>query len=181
MSRYRHRRLKHKLDQLTQPPTPAVSDDLGQALDALNAWGYLEDCVERNPAGINCYGPGVFRGLLPFSWVGVCLWYKPRGYHHYSLLSIVGIWAFRSDGQTITAALGQKSLPYRLPIFNPEAYHYRIQHEFKTSYQDNGAPPAASLCDYTTVYQPEKRLEIRAELQQRLVTWLESQQQAGAP
>ncbi len=178
MSRYRHRQLKQKLDQMAQPPAAAVSDELGQVLDAVNAWGYLEECVERNPAQINCYGPGIFRGLLPFSWVGVCLWYKPRGYHHYSVLSVLGIWAFKRDGETLTLALGQKSLPYSLPIFNVEAYHHRIQREFKTFYNDNGAPPADSLCEYHLNYEAEKRLEIRRELQQRLNTWYEAHRQA---
>ena len=174
MSRYRHRERRLKSQKYThQPPTPQYNDAPGQALDALNAWGYLEDCKEMNPARINCFGPGVFRGYLPQTWAGVCLWYKLRGYHHYSTLYVLGIWALQSHDERITIAMGIKELAYRLPLYNAEAYFHRIQREFKTFYGDNGSPPPEAGCFYTIPFDPSQRLRIRQELRDALADWAE--------
>lgn len=167
------RRQRHNRQR---PQTPAPrSDDLSRALDALNAWGYLEDCIASEPPTLNCFGPGVFRGLLPQTWAGVCIWYKQRGYRHYQTLGLLGIWALRGD-EAITVTLGTKTLIYRHPIFNAEGYYFRIRQEFRTFYHDDGSPPAQR--SYTTVYDPARRLEIRRALESALADWRRGQQQA---
>ncbi len=171
MSRHRHHERRLKSQKYVQPPAPQFHDVPGQALDALNAWGYLEDCKELNPARIQCFGPGVFRGYLPMTWAGVCLWYKARGYYHYGTLYLLGIWAMQARDEAITIALGIRELTYRLPHYNAEAYYFRIQREFKTFYGDSGTPPPESACFYNASYDPAQRLNIRRELQEALADW----------
>ena len=173
MSRYRHRQIKKRLE--FKPNTVQVEDDLGTVLDEVNAWGYLEQCSERSLKSINIFGPGIFRGYVPVIWAGVCLWYKPRGYHHYSILHLLGIWAVRTgEGDCIDLRLGVRDLPYTLPFFNPEAYFFRIQREFKTFYGDSGTPPEAAHCQYRITYDAAQRLTIRQALQAALADWAES-------
>lgn len=163
MSRYRRQKM--------QPPpsvAPPMADDLGAVLDAVNAWGALEQRSEMRLAAFNLYGPGVFRGPVPVEWAGVCLWYKLRGYHHYAVLHLLGIWAMRA-GEQIELRLGVRDLHYQLPLFNAESYYHRIQREFKTFYADNGAPAENSRLHM--IYEPDKRLEIRRALEAALDVW----------
>lgn len=73
MNRYRD--LKQRISRYTQrPQSPLTPDDdpLGAVLDAVNAWGFLEDWVHEELREVNCFGPGVYRGFLPTPWAGVC-------------------------------------------------------------------------------------------------------------
>jgi hypothetical protein len=177
MSRSRHRRIRDRLRTASQPPAPR-SDALGQALDAVNAWGFLEDLVLRDPKAINCFGPGVFRGLLPVSWVGVCLWYRQRGYYHYRTLHLLGIWAVQAA--EIRLLVGTKALAYSQPVFNAEAYFFRIQREFRTFYADDGSPPPEADCLYTSSYDPALRLATRQAIETALAGWLQAHDRPAA-
>lgn len=153
------------------PPLSVVVDDLGGALDALNAWGYLEEWKDARLRQVNCFGPGVFRGYVPTAWAGVILWCKRRGYYHYSTLYMVGIWAIRAENDAIDVIIGTKEATYSHPIYNVEAYHRRIQTEFKTFYQDNGSPPPEDRHLYKVRYEPTQRLEVRQSIVEILKTW----------
>ena len=158
------------------PPTLKVpsGDDMGQALDALNAWGSLETWQEAGVKAITCFGPGVFRGYLPQPWTGVILWYKQRGYYHYATLYMIGVWALR-HADHIQIVVGTKNVAYAQPLFNAEGYHRRIQTEFRTLYHDDGSPPAEARYRYNAIYDPTRRLEMRQAVAEVLKAW------AGAP
>jgi hypothetical protein len=171
MTHSRRNRINRLDKPVVVPPLSTVNDDLGGILDALNAWGYLEEYQEVKLKQINCFGPGVFRGYLPTAWAGVVLWCKYRGYYHYQTLYMVGIWAIRAGDNAVDVVIGTKEAAYSQPIFNAEAYYYRIQKEFKTLYQDNGAPPAEDRHLYAVRYDPARRLEIRQSIEKTLKTW----------
>lgn len=147
--------------------------DLGSVLDEVNAWGLLEEQQAAQHRDISCFGPDVFRGFLPCAWVGVALWYKQKGYFFYGRLQLLGIWALRGDGDKdgVTMVSGLRTLHYALPFFNAESYYHRIQREFRTSYMDNGQPPATAAARYRTAWEPARRLEIRRELEALLQQW----------
>lgn len=177
MTRYRD--LKKKITRHTQRPQPPLTPDddtLGYVLDELNAWGFLDVWAHEELRQINCFGPGVFRGFLPAPWAGVALWYKRRGYYHYSMLYLVGIWACRctDDEQAVDVVVGTKAIPYGIPYFNPEAYYRHLQTEFQLYYKDNGGPPPEDRRVYVTRYAPERRLEIRQMIEDALADWAEA-------
>ena len=168
--------------QRPEKPTPPTfkapaGDDMGKTLDALNAWGCLEMWKEADLKAISCFGPGVFRGYLPHAWTGVVLWYKPRGYYHYSTLHMIGVWALRHDEQ-IQVIIGRKDVAYAHPIYNAEAYFRRIQTEFRTFYQDNGCPPDEANHLYSEIYDPMRRLEMRQAVERLLKSWSDDHRQA---
>lgn len=158
-----------------QNPTPSTlkvpeGDDLGSALDAINAWGCLEGWQEANLKQISCYGPGVFRGYLPTPWTGVVLWYKPRGYYFYSTLYMIGVWAVRSESG-VEIIVDTKEVTYNHPIFNAEGYYRRIKTEFRTFYGDDGSPPKTQQHRYVQPYNPVNRLEMRQAVARTLKSW----------
>lgn len=155
-------------------PLSVVNDDLGGTLDALNAWGYLEEWKDAKLKQVNCFGPGEFRGYIPTAWAGVILWCKYRGYYHYNTLYMVGIWAIRVESDQIDVVIGTKEASYSHPIYNPEGYHRRIQTEFKTFYQDNGCPPDEERHLYKTRYESTQRLEVRQIIEKTLKTWADA-------
>jgi len=174
MSRFnrRYRDLKRQLQQRSPQPAAAKHDDeLGQVLDDLNAWGFLEDQHQNHHEKISCFGPGHFRGYLPITWAGVGLWYKQRGYYYYDHIQLVGIWAQRPVPDQIEVVLGVRDLAYALPFFNPESYYRRIQEEFRTFYKDSGAPPAPEEQRYKVIYESTKRLEVRRALEDEMIIW----------
>lgn len=185
MSRYhrynrRYRDLKEQIKQRSLHHTPPQPNDaLGQALDDVNAWGFLDDQQQAQHRAISCFGPGVFRGYLPVAWVGVAIWHKPRGYYFYDTLGMIGIWALRAEPDAVDIVLGTRTLAYKLPFFNPESYYRRIQQEFRTFYQDNGAPPAPEERRLTVRYDPAQRLDIRRAIEDELILWA-AQQNAPA-
>jgi hypothetical protein len=170
-----HRRYRDLKRQIS-PPTPPtdLKDDLGRALDDLNAWGFLEDQQQTRHRLITCYGPGVFRGYLPAAWVGVVIWHKRKGYYFYDTLGLLGIWAQHS-GPDIEIMIGTRHLHYTLPFFNPESYYYRIQQEFRTFYKDSGSPPPPEQRRYVTCYDAGRRLDIRREIEAELNAWANEQ------
>jgi hypothetical protein len=181
-SRRRYRDLKAQLQKRSPGALEARHDDaLGKVLDDVNAWGVLETQREAHHAKITCFGPGIFRGYLPLAWAGVGLWYKQRGYYFYDTIQLVGIWALRQTEQQIEMVIGTRDLHYALPFFNPESYYRLIQDEFRTLYKDNGSPPTAETCRYTTAYDPERRLDIRREIEDQLDEWAYEQNPPKLP
>jgi hypothetical protein len=172
----RNRRNRHEQPSPTTLKVPE-GDDLGLALDALNAWGWLEGWQEANLKQISCYGPGVFRGYLPIPWTGVVLWYKPRGYYFYSTLYMIGVWAVRREAG-IEILVANKEAAYTHPIFNAEGYYRRIKTEFRTFYQDDGSPPHATNPLFVQLYDPMNRLEMRQEVAHLLKSWADKHNQA---
>ncbi len=174
MSRYRD--LKHTINRRTQRPQPAptpADDVLGAALDSVNAWGFLEVWAHEELRQINCFGPGVYRGFLPTPWAGALLWYKRRGYYHYSTLHMVGVWACQGadDEAAVDLLVGTKAIPYGVPFFNPEAYYRYLQTGFQMYYKDNGGPPPAARRLYSARYDPARRLAIRQAIEDTLAGW----------
>jgi hypothetical protein len=165
----RHRHLRRRIERYLPPTESTVRDDLGDALDALGAWGSLEALTERRLAGALTYGPAVLRGYLPRTWAGVLLWHRPRGYYGWKTLGLLGIWALRHDDEAIEIVAGEKALIYSLPHYSPESYHYRIQREFKTFYADDGAPPATA--DLSERFDPAARLALRRAIASYLAAW----------
>lgn len=183
MSRYRD--LKQKISRHTQQPRPPLApadDALGAALDAINAWGFLEVWTHEELRQINCFGPGVYRGFLPTPWAGALLWYKRRGYYHYSTLHIVGVWACQGadNAAAVDLVVGTKAILYGVPYFNPEAYYRRLQTGFQVYYKDNGGPPPAERCLYSARYDPARRLEIRQAVEDALAGWAAAHNQSAA-
>ena len=140
-------------------------------LDDLNAWGFLEEQVQAHHTSITCYGPRIVRGFLPVTWAGVVLWYKRRGYYFYDRLFLLGLWAQREVSEEVQVVLGLRELNYDLPFFNPESYYRRLQEDFQIYYKDNGAPPPLDQSLYHACYVPERRLDIRREIEDELIVW----------
>ena len=170
MSRARLPRRDMRRPQRGRRRIRGVGDDLGRALDEVNARGLLEEQQAALHRDITCFGPDVFRGFLPRAWVGVALWYKQKGYYFYGRIQLLGIWALR-DGEEIALVSGLRALHYALPFFNAESYYHRIQREFRTCYMDNGQPPPQAAWRYRTNWEPARRLEIRHELEELLLQW----------
>jgi hypothetical protein len=144
--------------------------NLASVLDGLNALGFLDDLRRKRLPGISLYGPKAVKGANPQQWAGAVSWYKPRGYHHYRTLTLLGIWALETDG-AVPIIIGQKTLEFDLPIFNPESYYRRIKDQFELAYADDGCPPPENARLYTAVYQPSERLTIRDAIQKVLSEW----------
>ncbi|MAS37143.1 MAG: hypothetical protein CL610_24295 [Anaerolineaceae bacterium] len=174
----RYRDLKRQISQ-PSPQQTLAKDELGQVLDNLNAWGFLEDQQQADHRDILCFGPGVFRGYLPVTWAGVTLWHKPRGYYFYDTLGMLGIWAVRPEPGVLRVLVGTRQLSYALPFFNPESYYRRIQQEFRTFYQDNGSPPPDDQCRYSVTYDAACRLEMRRAIEDEIIRWASEQHTAG--
>jgi hypothetical protein len=179
----RYRDLKQKISRSTQrPQVPFMpeNDTLGAALDDINAWGFIETWAQEELRQINCFGPGVYRGFLPTPWAGVVLWYKRRGYYHYGIIHLLGVWACQAadDETALDIVAGTKAIPYGIPLFNPEVYYRRLQTGFQTFYKDNGSPPSPASRLYSVRYDPARRLEIRQALEDTLADWAEAHNQA---
>jgi hypothetical protein len=153
----------------------STHDDLANVLDAVNAWGYLEEAKESGLRQINCFGPKVVRKPVfkkETPWVGVVVWHKPRGYHHYRTLDLLGIWALENTG-ALHLTIGTRTLEFAAPVFNPESYYRWIQQGFDVYYEDDGCPPPESGRVYTVQYQAEQRLAIRNAIVGELAKWAE--------
>jgi hypothetical protein len=164
------RRIEQKKREQANAPK---QDDLAAILDGVNAWGFLEDIKKAKLEQITCYGPKSFRGHTSAPWVGVVLWYKPRGYFHYETLTLLGLWAYEDSGERFLT-LGMKALKFTAPIFNAESYYHHIKRRFDLYYPGDASPPSDGIQLYSVQYDPSKRLEIRAAIQQELTRWLEA-------
>jgi hypothetical protein len=140
---------------------------LDAVLDGLNAYGFLDDVQARHDEKVLRYGPKIVTGE---SWVGVVIWQRPRGYHGYRTLTLLGIWAYVESVQ-VMITLGAKTLSFSNPYYNAEAYHKHIQTRFDLYYEGDASPPPESDRLYTVVYDSDQRLNIRREIEAQLVQW----------
>ncbi len=156
---------------------PTAHTPLAGALDSLNGMGFLDDMRRRRFATINIYGPTAMRGFMDGRhWAGAVAWYKPRGYHHYREVTLLGVWAVEA-GEAIWVGLGCKVLTFDMPVFNPESYYRTIRKRFDLHYPDDGGPPHAIPPDeaggwrWAALYDSARRLRLRDELEAALAGW----------
>ena len=139
-----------------------------RVLDLINAYDSFADQAQRNYEQILCYGPKHIRGA---AWSAVVIWYRPKGYHGYRTLHLLGVWAHYRD-EDIVISIGQRELPYRAPIFDPSVFRVAVENHFDTYYGDNGHPPGeADSLHYQSVFETEKRLQHRKALDDILRGW----------
>jgi hypothetical protein len=149
--------------------------DLAAVLDGLNAMGFLDDVRRKRLPGLSIYGPKAVKGTMRAEaqnsqWAGGVVWYKPRGYHHYRTITLLGIWGVEVAAST-TILVGEKTLEFDAPVFNPESYYRSIKDKFELYYGDDCSPPEGDrLC--TLTYTPGERLAIRAALESVLSEWV---------
>ncbi|MCA0452373.1 MAG: hypothetical protein LCI00_00135 [Chloroflexi bacterium] len=182
----RYAEILRNIAQRKQKATSApILSILSTALDALNAAGLLAAIKRRPPKGLSVYGPKTFTGSLPASseipeqWVSSVMWYKPKGYQYYETLNLLGIWALGS-GQTARVIVGEKTLQFNAPVFNPESYYHHIKRKFDLHYAGNASPPleAGSLL-YDAVYDGTQRLPMRSALESTLREWVKVKNEAA--
>jgi hypothetical protein len=166
-------RIEGRRKQEVNAPTQA---SLANILNGLNALGFLDDTRKKGVRPISIYGPKAVRGQfqveqeLKRQWAGAVAWYKPRGYHHYRVLNLLGIWAIEMQAG-IQIVVGTKALEFDSPIFNPESYYRHIKSRFDLHYRGDGSPPPAEAHIYVVLHDPGERLAIREALQEILKTW----------
>jgi hypothetical protein len=175
----RYAEILKQIEQRKQQQTSApIQSLLAAALDALNAAGLLTSIKRRPPADMSAYGPKTFNGNRPTSegraqeWVGSVMWHKPKGYQHFQILRLLGIWAI-GDGRSIRLVIGEKRLTFNAPIFNPESYYHHIKRKFDLYYTGHASPPfEVEALIYDAPYDESKRLETRSALQTVLRHWI---------
>jgi len=151
---------------------------LAAILDGLNAMGCLEALRKKRLRTISLYGPKALRGQLDDdggarSWAGAVAWYKPRGYHHFRVLTLLGIWAVAvEDG--VQVVVGTKTLDFDAPVFNPESYYRQIKGRFDLYYRGDGSPPPETGCLYSVHYDAGERLPLRDAVESALAAWAEN-------
>lgn len=134
---------------------------LPAVLDGLNAYSQMERTARRTPSQKLCFGPA---SISNDGWLGIVIWYRPKTYHAYKPLNVLGIWGIIMD-ESIRIHVGMKTLDYLGHPYNVDAYRHRMRTEFETYYGTLSTPPNANSCLYTITYTPENRLDIRAKLQ----------------
>ncbi len=134
---------------------------LAQALDALNAFGFME-AFQKRPL---CFGP---QDVLGDGWIGVVVWCRQSGYYSYKAIDLTGIWAVATDGEPLII-LGRRTLQYTAGYYNPESYFHHLRKSFETYYGKDASPPDNPI--FQTLYDPSHRLELRHTLQSHLETW----------
>jgi hypothetical protein len=164
------RRIEGRRQQQTHAPGQA---GLSAILDGLNALGFLDDIRKKNLRTISLYGPKAMRGQLKTEgktqpWIGALAWYKPRGYHHYRTLTLLGVWAIEAEN-CVEVIIGTKPLEFDSPVFNPESYYRHIKRGFELYYKGDGSPPAQQL--YRAQYDANERLATREAIQSTLASW----------
>jgi len=141
---------------------------LADALDGLNAFGFLDDLKTRWRGSSVCYGPKARQGS---GWAGVMVWFRQSGYYGYKTLTLFGIWAVLDSGQT-QIIIGTKTLDFAAPVYNAESYQYQIKRGFKVYYGDDGSPPSTHARFYQTHYDPTQRLSLRRAIKSELDRWI---------
>jgi len=145
-----------------QSPTVYSPQDLGHILDGLNAWDALDQARRRADGGrfrlVN--GPKPVAGP---DFAGAVIWKRASGYYGYKILTVFGIWC-RAENAGPRVLIGSKRLTYQPPFFDPEAYMKLMRRDYLTYYADDGAPPAADGILAAALYDPARRLDLRAWL-----------------
>lgn len=157
-----------------RPQTPAQVI-WAATLDALDAFGALDEVVRYPPPGQLLHGPVPVFGE---TWAGVVVWLAPQGYYGYRTLTLLGTWATSdSEGQRLT--VGTRTLAYQPAFFSPEAYFRRIRQSFSLYYGREVPPPQAdSACLGAFHFDAEERLAGRQRLRDLLAAWVQAQHTA---
>lgn len=161
------RRIAQRQQQEQRAP---VQDRLAEALNALNAYGALDDLPVRR-LRVLCYGPKPFAGE---DWAAVLRWYRPRGYLGYQQLSLLGIWA-RLHQEAVQIIVGTRPLAFKGPYYNAESFNRHIRQRFDIYHEGDASPPRESGRLLTMLYDPAQRLAQRRELEAALLRWVEKQ------
>jgi hypothetical protein len=148
---------------------------LASILDGLNAMGCLDDARKKRLKPFSVFGPKALRGQLEEGgsvrqWAAALIWFKPRGYHHYRTLTLLGIWALDAE-PGVRIVMGSKTLEFDSPVFNPESYHREIKRGFELYYRGNGAPPPESGQRFSRLYESGERLAMRDAVEAALIAW----------
>lgn len=143
---------------------------LSRALDNLNAFGLLEDVQRHPPGSLMCFGPKSIHGGADPAWVGVVVWMRRPGYHHFDMLSLLGVWAegIAESGRIIA---GTRTLQYTGQPYNAESYFHHLKRDFSLHYGKDVPPPTGAGRLYERVYAPDARLEMRRELEAMIDDW----------
>jgi hypothetical protein len=80
----------------------------------------------------------------------------------------------REGSEDVQIIVGTRALSFAVPGYDPAAYHKIIQTRFDIYYNDAGAPPDEKGQLYSAIYEPTKRLEIRAAIKSTLQQWVET-------
>lgn len=172
------RRLEQRKQQETSAPIQSL---LSSVLDTLNAAGMLAAIKRRPPKRFSAYGPKTFTGSLavsgegiPEQWAASVIWHKPRGYAAYQTLGLLGIWAL-GHGSEVRVLVGEKTLPFNAPIFNPESYYHHIKRKFNLHYAGDASPPLSDKTGsilFDAQYDETERLETRKAIEAVLRQWV---------
>ena len=171
----RYEEILRRIESRRQPNAKTPQQmKLAGILDGLNALGFLEDTRKKRLSTISIYGPKAMRGQLQDGdstrqWAAALIWYKPRGYHHYRTLTLLGIWALDAEDDA-HLLIATKTLDFDSPVFNPESYHREIKRGFDLYYRGDAAPPAEDHL-WNMVYLADKRLALREAIQSTLAQW----------
>ena len=182
MSWHRRRRditrlVKQRKKAMTWEPVRQEQTALSRVLDALNAFGLLDEIQRHPPASLLCFGPRDVSGGHDPAWYGSVVWFRRVNYHSYETLLLLGIWAAGNPASPQIIA-GTRILTYNGQPYNPEAYFHHLQHDFQAYYGSSPSPAAPAARIYERVYSPSARLEMRRELEQAIIQWREGLQHA---
>jgi hypothetical protein len=164
-------------------------DALAAVLDGVNALGVLEAVKKRPPAGLTVFGPRAFRKAIHIDlsaaakqtaaspddgpWLGTVIWHKPKGYGHYDVLGLLGIWAVQ-NGEAIHLIVGTRQLAFSAPVFNPESYHNHLRRGFSLYYAGEPSPPEDDTGDSILLrasYDITERLALREAVEAAVKAW----------
>ena len=180
MSWHRRRRnitrlVKQHKRAVTWEPVRQEQTALSRVLDALNAFGLLDEIQRRPPASLLCFGPKDVSGGEDPAWCGSVIWFRRPHYHSYETLLLLGIWATGNAASPQIIA-GTRTLSYNGQPYNPEAYFHHLQRDFQAYYSGSVSPAVSAARIYGRVYAPSARLEMRRELEQAITRWQEDLQ-----
>lgn len=171
----RYAEILRRIEGRKQNNNTPKQNDLAAILDGLNALGVLEGLRKKKLRTISLYGPKAVRGQMDiegkaWQWAGAVTWFKPRGYHHYRTLTLLGIWAVEVETGT-QIIIGSKTMEFDSPVFNPESYYREIKKRFDLYYKGDAAPPPESGQLYVTTYDAGERLALRDTVETTLAAW----------
>ena len=175
----RYAEIMRRIENRRQPSAKSPQQTtLASILDGLNALGVLDDIRRKRLKPFSVYGPKALRGEFKDAerlrhWSAGVIWYKPRGYHHYRTLTLLGIWALEM-GEDVRVIIGSKTLEFDSPVFNPESYNREIKRGFELYYRGDGTPPPEADWRYSRVYASGERLAIREAVEATLLSWTAS-------
>ncbi len=152
----------------SEPQTRAQASPHERALDMLNAYDSFARLSQASYPKVLCHGPKALQAKV---WAAVVIWYRPKGYHGYQKLKLIGLWAHHCQDE-LCLSLGIRQLSYRAPIFDAGVYRVAIENGFRLYYEDDGHPPgAADQILYQAPFNSKERLAHRRTLTDILSEW----------